>query len=316
MLNSNLAKLGFATILTSSFILASANNSLACVNGCNIFDVSTKALIPSSEGGLAFLEYDYIGQDKNWKGTKSRDEQNNSNRSIDTQVITAGLQYNFNRDWGLTVKAPYVDRKIKVGAPATSDFTYESDRALGDIRLNAHYSGFSSDMSSGIIFGTKLPTGDYKVVEFNRNRSFQFGTGSTDIVLGAYKVGKLSDDGVMEYFVQGAWQKPVMTKKDYRPGDEVNLVVGANHNFGRVGEFSKVAPLIQLVGTTKGKDRGANADQVNSGYSRVMFAPGIELETTKFKFYADVSLPIYTYTEGPNQLVVSEIFKFMVGYKF
>ena len=40
------------------------------------------------------------------------------------------------------------------------------------------YTGFSKDMSKGLIFGVKLPTGDYTAANFDRDT--QIGTGSTD----------------------------------------------------------------------------------------------------------------------------------------
>lgn len=308
MLNSK----SLRTILISScFIFSFSNQSFAC-NGCNTSDISTNSLIPSRTGGTAFLEYSFINQDQNWKGTTSEPEGSNAYKYVKNQVYTAGLQYNFNSNWGLTVRAPYLQTRVKSDTVGVG-MHKNSDQSLGDIKLIGHYSGFASDMSSGLLFGAKLPTGNYQSPEFSR-RELQIGTGSTDVILGAYHVGKLTN--YTNYFVQAVWQKPVDIKKDYRPGDEVNAVIGANYNFGSVGEFSKVSPLLQLVTTVKGKDKGLNAELTNSGYVRVSLAPGIELETENFKFYADVSLPMYTYTEGVEQLAISEIFKFVIGYKF
>ena len=46
------------------------------------------------------------------------------------------------------------------------------------------YTGFSNDMSKGIIFGVQLPTGNYTAPGFDRDT--QIGTGSTDLILGAF----------------------------------------------------------------------------------------------------------------------------------
>jgi hypothetical protein len=70
-----------------------------------------------------------------------------------------------------------------------------------------------------------------------------------------------------------------------------------------------------LVGSKRLKDHGSNANLYDSGYSRVMLSPGIELNTEKFKFYADFSVSIYNNVKG-DQLAISQIFKFLVGYKF
>lgn len=303
-----------ASILMAFFIVASTKNAAACACGCGVFDISTSSLIPSKPGGLAFFEYDYINQNQNWHGDKSASADNNEDKKIQTQIMTAGLQYNFNRDWGLTLRVPYVDRQVKMANEDDSEIIKNSNHTIGDVRLTANYSGFFSDMSTGLTFGIKLPTGDYKYSGFD-SRDTQIGTGSTDAIIGAYHLGKLSDDGALGYFVQGAWQKPIMTTKDYRPGDEFNAAVGAVYDFGKVGEFSKVAPLLQIVGSDRLKDHGANADLINSGYSRLMLSPGIELQTKSFKFYADMELPIYYNVRG-NQLEAGQIFKFIVGYKF
>jgi hypothetical protein len=135
------------------------------------------------------------------------------------------------------------------------------------------------------------------------------------LILGAYHFGNLTSDGIIGYFAQGTWQKPIDTIRDFRPADEFNLAIGSYYNFGEVGIFDKVSPLLQLVGSERLKDRGLNANLSDSGYSRMMFSPGIELETEKLKFYADFSVPIYNDVKG-NQLAVSQIFKFIVGYKF
>ena len=50
------------------------------------------------------------------------------------------------------------------------------------------YTGFSEDRSSGIIFGLKLPSGDHTYANFDPDT--EIGTGSTDVILGAYHVGK------------------------------------------------------------------------------------------------------------------------------
>jgi len=312
-----ITKLGFIAILTAFFAFSSIDKALACACGCALFDVSTSSLIPSKKGGLAFFEYDYVSQGQNWHGTKSAASDDNEDKNITTQIMTAGLQYNFNRDWGLTMRIPYVDRQVKMvskGDMGMEMVMKSSDRLLGDVRLTTNYSGLSADMSTGLIFGVKLPTGKYDSTKFDA-RDMQIGTGSTDSILGAYHLGKLTDDGVVGYFVQGTWQKPIMTVKDYRPGDEENIALGAYYDFGRVGAFSKVSPLLQLIASNKSSDKGANADILNSGYSRVLLSPGIELDIKQFKFYADVELPIYNNVKG-NQLAVEQIFKFIIGYKF
>jgi hypothetical protein len=62
------------------------------------------------------------------------------------------------------------------------------------------YTGFFKDMSTGIIFGVKLPTGTFQA--FGMDRDNQIGTGSTDFLLGAFHRGLLSGDNAWQYFSQ------------------------------------------------------------------------------------------------------------------
>lgn len=313
-----------SSILMAFFIIAATKNASACACGCGVFDVATSSLIPNNQENLAFLQYDYVGQSKNWHGTDLAPEENNEHRKIRTQTTTIGLQTMFNRNWGLNVRVPYVNRQVQMVHQHIEDHSHHSHiseefmsanvNSLGDIKVSGIYSGFFDNMSTGITLGLKLPTGKYEAKDLH-DRAMQIGTGSTDALLGFYHLGKLTNDGIMNYFVQGSWQKPFKIKDNYRSGDEMNLAIGYNYDFGMVGAFSKVSPLLQLVATDKIGDRGINSDPQNSGYSRLMLVPGIEVNYKKFKFYADLGLPIYNNMKG-NQLAATEIFKVIVAYKF
>ncbi len=41
--------------------------------------------------------------------------------------------------------------------------------ALGDIRIEGMYTGFSDDMSTGVRFGVKLASGDFTYSNFDRD---------------------------------------------------------------------------------------------------------------------------------------------------
>jgi hypothetical protein len=59
--------------------------------------------------------------------------------------------------------------------------------SIGDIRLQGMYTGLSEDMSTGFTLGLKLPTGDWHYPPLDRDT--QIGTGSTDLLFGAYHLG-------------------------------------------------------------------------------------------------------------------------------
>ena len=46
------------------------NIVLACACGCGVFEVGTSSMLPTSEGGMVWTEYDFMNQDINWSGSK------------------------------------------------------------------------------------------------------------------------------------------------------------------------------------------------------------------------------------------------------
>ena len=99
------------------------------------------------------------------------------------------FQYMFDRSWGSQVEVPYDDRYFKTtGGASGSDIVALNWASLGDIRVEGIYTGFSPDMSTGINFGFKLPTGDYTHNDAfgDIDRDSELGTGSTDILLGGF----------------------------------------------------------------------------------------------------------------------------------
>ena len=62
----------------------------------------------------------------------------------------------------------------------------------------AMYTGFFKDMSTGLMFGLKLPTGTSTLRGIDRDT--QVGTGSTDLMLGGYHRGMLTGDNAWQYF--------------------------------------------------------------------------------------------------------------------
>lgn len=298
--------------LAVSLLVFSSSNALACACGCGVFNVGTSALIPNCEGGTAFLQYDSMAQSRNWNKHK-KSSGHNHDKKIDTQTITAGAQYMFNREWGAAVRVPYVTRYVK-NEPHSGGMSYTRHSDIGDIRINGIYSGFSDDMSTGLIFGLKLPTGQTNAKTLSRNT--QIGTGSTDSILGAYTRGNFGKSN-FGYFVQTSWERPFIRHQGYTPGYEVSYSSGTFYNAGQFGFAKKVAPILQIIGTKKGQDSGWAdvSHNPDSGYHQVFFAPGIELTINNFKLYADVEFPIYRSVNG-NQLAPQNLYKVILGYNF
>ena len=269
-------------------------------------------MMATGEGGTAYLEYDYMDQGRNWHGTSSAPLADNPDKRIQTDFYTAGAQYMFSRSWGVQMQVPYTHRDFTTTDDSGSIGTRRHEN-FGDIRLTGIYSGFSADMSSGLIFGVKLPNGDYKFKGFDRDTSI--GTGSTNSLLGFYHQDRLTKDNVYTWFAQGMWDRPFMTQGGYRPGTEVDAALGVYHKGWTVAQGVKVTPLLQMIGSNRLKDSGQNANPDNSGYNRLLLSPGVEVSYGNAKSYGDVEVPVYQQVNG-NQLTAPAQLKFIVSYSF
>jgi hypothetical protein len=309
----DLKKYSLTALLISSLLspIFYSTEASACACGCGVLNVGTSSLIPNCEGGTAFLQYDQMDQTRNWQG-ENKSSEHNHDKKIATQTVTAGAQYMFNRDWGAAIRIPYVIRYVE---SSHEDMDTIKHRDIGDIRVNGIYSGFFDDMSTGITFGLKFPTGATKDNGFARNT--QIGTGSTDSILGAYHMGTFGMDGKIGYFVQSSWERPFIKHQGYVPGDEISGASGVYYNLGKTRLAEKVVPILQFTGSKKGQDSGW-ADprhNPNSGYGMVFFNPGIEVSVKQLKLYADIGFPIYRQVRGV-QLVPQNIYKVILGYNF
>lgn len=285
--------------------------ALACACGCAVFDVGTSSLLPSGPGGTVFLEWDYLNQTKNWHGSSRAPAANNDDKNIRTNFYLAGGQYMFNASWGVMAEVPYTERHFVTadsGAPET--FNHSS---LGDVRLMGVYSGFSPDMSTGVIFGVKLPTGDSTYKNFDPD--VEIGSGSTDVLLGAYHTGSIDVAGDFQWFVQGLWQHHIAIQHNYVPGSELNGALGVSYTNFHIGPNVSIQPVMQVVASYRGRDGGAAADPPNTGYTRFLVSPGVAVSVNAWKFYADVELPFSQHVNG-NQLISPAAFKLIASYSF
>ena len=107
----------------------------------------------------------------------------NSDKQINTQWYNVGFSYNFNRDWGVMVRIPSVNRTLTTDTGDYAGIVPFNTKDIGDIEIMGMYTGFFKDMSTGVIFGIKLPTGTFTAPGLDRDT--QIGSGSTDLLLGA-----------------------------------------------------------------------------------------------------------------------------------
>jgi hypothetical protein len=264
-------------------------------------------------GGTVFAEFDYLDQSHNRSGTASAPAADNEDKAIHTGFWTVGAQYQFSRSWGLTVAVPYWHRFFRTTDEESGEITSSSHESLGDIRIKANYTGFSADMSTGLTLGVKLANGDTGFAGFDADT--QIGSGSTDLLVGGYHLGRLTSDQRWSYFVEGQWDQPVAHRANYRPGAEGVIAFGAYYEGWSTHQDLKWVPIVQVRVVHRRPDGGADAMPEDTGYSRVLVSPGLEWTVHRLQLYADVALPVYTYARG-NQLFANEMWKLNATYHF
>jgi hypothetical protein len=292
-------------------LVLSPASAFGCACGCGVFAVGTPSMFPTDSGMMASLEYDFMNQNKNWSGTSSAPAANNDDKRIRTSFYTAGFQYVGADGWGVSVEVPYWKRYFKTTDDDTGEIVGFNHDNVGDVRIRGSWSGFS-DGTTGLTFGVKLATGDFTYPNFDRDTSI--GTGSTDLLLGAYHVGALDENYSWSWFANGEADLPLATQQGYRPGAEVDAVAGVSYNDWSIGGV-KIAPIVEVIASYRQRDSGVNSDRPDSGYNRLLIAPGVEADIQNLRIYANVALPAYQNVNG-NQLTAPELVKLNISYSF
>jgi hypothetical protein len=271
----------------------------ACACGCGVFEVGGADMLPQGSGTQLFYQASYLDQTDNWSGTSRAPAADNEDQHIRTLYQNVGLRHMFNRDWGMSVDLPYDERHFATLDDGTMRVTNHSQ--IGDIRLTGMYTGFSADMSSGLTFGLKLANGDWNVPGFDRDT--QIGTGSTDLLLGGYRQFRFGGlNATWSGFAHLLLDTPLNTQGGYRPGTELDAAFGAYPDSWRLASGVELTPLLQMVGSLRRPDSGAAANAGDTGYSRLLAAPGLELRVKRLRVFADIEAPLWQNVRG-NQLI-------------
>lgn len=244
------------------------------------------------------------------------------------RYTTLGLSYAPNADWNFKLSVPYVDRSHSTYGsspnPLTPDLLSSAAYAgLGDMKFITSFQGLLPTHNLGVQLGVKLPTGDYGgpnadgsgIVGHNPrpftsgpnslnpspgnlvDTSLQPGTGSTDLIVGAYYYQAVSEN--FDVFINGQFQAAVSQKlnqtgADFRPGNLATVSFGARYEAN-----SDVVPQLQVNITRKGHDQGALADTANSAGTAVYLSPGVTVNVGHgTNVYAFVQLPVYRNLQG------------------
>jgi len=187
---------------------------------------------------------------------------------------------------------------------------------VGDAKVLASYQGFLPTHNFGVQFGVKLPTGHYggetddgtfvgHPVTFNTgpglgqslDTSLQAGTGSTDLIAGAYYFQPVSQN--FDAFVNGQFQAAVSENldrpgADYRPGNLASVSFGLRYE-----AHADWVPQVQINWFHKSADQGALADVPDTAGTVAYLSPGISGSISKnLQAYAFVQIPIYSHLQG------------------
>jgi hypothetical protein len=213
----------------------------------------------------------------------------------------------------LQVEVPYWNRLFKTADEDSGAINSYTHSALGDIRIKATYDGFSPDLSTGVTLGMKLPTGDNTYPNFDPDT--EIGSGSTDVLLGAYHIGSITADGSWRYFVQAQYDWVVAHDNAYIPGNEFTAVLGANYKGWNLGPGAHLTPYLQLSWDYRGHDGGPSGHPDESGYDRLVVTPGLQLNVHHWSAFLDVGFPAWVNVTG-NQLTAFPLYQLNVSYHF
>jgi len=289
-----------AGLLTLSFasLPHSAHGCASC--GCSLasdWEVQGYSIEP----GLKLdINFNYLDQSQYRHGTRHIStlevpEGQELERNTVTSTTTLNLDYIFNSDWAVSLQVPWISRNHGTFGEEHDELDTSSTDSIGDIKLMARFQGFNASHNFGIELGIKLPTGSYD--ESFRSgegldRGLQPGTGTTDLVAGLYYFDSFAEN--WGYFAQVNVQTPFNSRDSYRPGTAENLNVGVRYT-----GFHSIIPQLQLNGRIASRDKGDNADVLNSGGSMIYISPGVTYEVTRqLSTYVFVQVPLYQNLNG------------------
>jgi hypothetical protein len=281
------------------------------------------------------LEFDFIDQDQLRSGTDAISPTQvaplNSpipHQEIERQTINRywnlGVAYSPNPDWSVLALIPYIDRSHTTYGNATpgelvgSQISGADATGLGDVKLIGNYQGILPTHNLGIQFGIKLPTGDYGGQNVNSgalvgrdptlftggpNRgsaldtSLNPGTGSTDLIVGAYYYQAVSQN--FDAFINGQFQSAISEQLDqsganFRPGNQESMSFGVRYEAN-----PDWVPQLQVNLTHKSSDQGALADTTDTSGVVSYLSPGMTVALGHgLHGYGFIQLPIYSKLGG------------------
>jgi hypothetical protein len=319
------------SIMTAVCLAVAPMTSWACATcGCTL-NADAAMGYSTQPGWRVSFEYDYIHQNELRSGTRSiggvpdGDELEHDTLN---RYLTVGIDYSPNADWNIDLRIPYVIRSHSTYGdydsteplPPLSDSRSSS---LGDLKLIGSYQGLLATHNLGVQFGLKLPTGQYGTdVNFRSgpaagapvDASLQPGTGSTDVILGAYYYQAISQN--FDFFANVQFQSAVTSKQDqpgndFRPGNSTTVSFGVRYE-----KNPKWVPQLQMNLLHKSVDQGALADVYDTAGYVAYVSPGLTaLVGGNLHAYGFAQVPVYSDLVG-YQLFPRYTFSVGMSYAF
>jgi hypothetical protein len=320
---------GLVALCVSMSLGISPLSSWACATcGCTVNSDAAMGY-STATGWRVNLEFTYIDQDELRAGTRATGPapvvNNPSNPAlgggeIEKQTInryyTLGLSYRPSVDWNVNLLVPYVVRDHTTYGTQLAPYTPAESAPdqvsgahvsnLGDIRLIGNYQGLLSTHNLGLQLGVKLPTGqngtavnfyDGPNVGTPLDASLQAGTGSTDVIVGAYYFRPVSEN--FDAFANVQFQSAVSHKldqpgNDFRPGNTTTASLGLRYE-----KSPTFVPQLQLNLSRKSADQGALADTTDTAGTVAYLSPGFTAQiVSKLHAYSVLQFPVYSNLSG------------------
>jgi hypothetical protein len=270
------------------------------------------------------LRFEYVKQDSLRQGSSKaahaerasggsagaeHDERETLNRNARVHA-----DYSFDDRWGVSLDVPIIARKhrhIELDSGATEKWNFT---ALGDVRVLGRYAfGGNENMSWGLTFGAKLPTGKFDETndEGERaERSLQPGSGTTDALLGAfYRRGNAASP--WSWFGQVSLQQALNSRDGFKPGRQIGADIGMGYRL-----HERVTAMLQMNLQQRARDKGKNAEPEESGGEFAFLSPGIQVRIgAATQAYAFVQLPVYRHVNG-RQLTAEHALLVGLSHRF
>ncbi|MCX7176552.1 MAG: hypothetical protein NT159_22045 [Proteobacteria bacterium] len=270
----------------------------------------------AQSGTRADLRFEFIRLDQLRSGSaktglsgqpNTHDEVSTLNRNL---VLT--LDHSLDEHWGIGFQMPYLGRNHghlfndPVDGPVPENWRMTG---WGDTRAVVRFQPAvgAPEMVEGIKFGVKLPTGStqLKNAEGERaERMLQPGSGTTDLIIGAYARGEFGGNG---WFGAATLQRALQPHEDFRPGRQLMLDAGISTSLGHA-----VSAQFQLNALLRGRDSGLQAEPEHSGSRSLFLSPGLSaMLNRQASVYGFVQLPLY---QNMNGTQLTSKWAAVVGY--